>query len=102
MRNLFTLYLGKKLDLTSHERDEEETRGYDDFPGNSDVLWMKMALMAASRAEILRKDWGHAKCWLRNSSLKNSRFSSSASSWLERFPSQYTWRGAKKNKEAHL
>lgn len=51
MFNLFTLYLGRG----SQERDEEETRCYDDFPGNSDVMWMKMALMAASRAEIPRE-----------------------------------------------
>lgn len=52
MLDLFILYLGKKLDLISEETDEEETRCFDDFPDNSDVLWMKMALMAASRAEI--------------------------------------------------
>ena len=53
--NLFILFLGEKLDLTTQERDEEETQCYDDFPDNSDVMWMKMALMAASRAEIPRE-----------------------------------------------
>ena len=55
MLNLSILYLGAKLDLTTQERDEEETRCNDDFPDNSDVMWMKMALMAASRVEIPRE-----------------------------------------------
>ena len=29
-----------------------ESSSYDDFPNNTDVMWMKMALMAASRAEV--------------------------------------------------
>ena len=29
-----------------------ESSSYDDFPDNTDVMWMKMALMAASRAEV--------------------------------------------------
>ena len=29
-----------------------ESSSYDDFPDNTDVMWMKMALMAASRAEM--------------------------------------------------
>jgi len=29
-----------------------ESSSYDDFPDNIDVMWMKMALMAASRAEV--------------------------------------------------
>ena len=74
MLNLFTLYLGKKLDLTSQERDEEETRCYDDFPGNSDVMWMKMALMAASRAEIPREteDMPSVGCVIRRSRTRGS------------------------------
>ena len=69
MLNLFTLYLGEKLDLTSQERAEEETGCYDDFPGNSDVMWMKMALMAASRAEIPREteDMPSVGCVIRRS-----------------------------------
>ena len=31
-----------------------ESSSYDDFPDNTDVMWMKMALMAASRAEVTR------------------------------------------------
>lgn len=34
-----------------------ESSSYDDFPNNTDVMWMKMALMAASRAEVSQ----HAK-----------------------------------------
>ena len=29
-----------------------ESNSYDDFPNKTDVMWMKMALMAASRAEV--------------------------------------------------
>ena len=53
MLNLFMFYLGEEIkDLKSKEGEEEETGCHDDFPGNSDIMWMKMALMAASRAEI--------------------------------------------------
>ncbi|CAH3191311.1 unnamed protein product, partial [Porites evermanni] len=31
---------------------EAASNGYDEFPDNTDVMWMKMALMAASRAEV--------------------------------------------------
>ena len=31
---------------------KNESSSYDDFPDNTDVMWMKMALMAASRAEV--------------------------------------------------
>ena len=36
---------------------EAASNGYDEFPDNTDVMWMKMALMAASRAEVTE----HAK-----------------------------------------
>ena len=49
MLNLFIFYFGEEIDLTSRERDEEETGCHDDFPGNSDIMWMKMALMTASK-----------------------------------------------------
>jgi len=53
MLNLFIFYLGEEIgDLKSKEKYEEETGCHDDFPSNSDIMWMKMALMAASRAEI--------------------------------------------------
>ena len=34
--------------------EAELSNGYDDFPDNTDVMWMKMALMAASRAEVTK------------------------------------------------
>ena len=51
----FILYVGDALVLTSQERREEETGCHDDFPGKSGIMWMKMALMAASRAGIPRE-----------------------------------------------
>ena len=74
MLNLCILYLGGELDLTTQERDEEETRCYDDFPDNSDVMWMKMALMAASWAEIPREteDMPSVGCVIRRSRTRGS------------------------------
>ena len=34
--------------------EAELSNDYDDFPDNTDVMWMKMALMVASRAEVTK------------------------------------------------
>ena len=76
MLNLFIIYLGEELDIkkTSQERHQEETGSHDDFPGNSDIMWMKMALMAASRAEIPREteDMPSVGCVIRRARSRGS------------------------------
>ena len=54
---------------------EEESNGYDDFPDNTDVMWMKMALMAASRAEITKHAEGKPSvgCVIRRARTRGPR-----------------------------
>ena len=44
MLNLFIFYFGEEIDLTSRERDEEETGCYNDFPGIKTVSLVLLLL----------------------------------------------------------
>ena len=54
---------------------EAESNGYDDFPDNTDVMWMKMALMAASRTEVTRHAEGKPSvgCVIRRARTRGPR-----------------------------
>ena len=60
---------------TEDRMAEAESNGYDDFPDNTDVMWMKMALMAASRAEVTRHAEGKPSvgCVIRRARTRGPR-----------------------------
>ena len=47
-------FLSYWLQTEDRMAEAELSNGYDDFPDNTDVMWMKMALMVASRAEVTK------------------------------------------------
>lgn len=52
---MICLFFIQSLVIKTEEIDEDESNGYVEISNdNSDVMWMKMALMAASRAEVTK------------------------------------------------
>ena len=72
---LFVCFLKFYWLQTEDRMAEAESNGYDDFPDNTDVMWMKMALMAASRAEVTRHAEGKPSvgCVIRRARTRGPR-----------------------------
>ena len=68
-------FLSYWLQTEDRMAEAELSNGYDDFPDNTDVMWMKMALMAASRAEVTRHAEGKPSvgCVIRRARTRGPR-----------------------------
>ena len=75
-KRLCCLFFFKLYWLETEDRmAEAESNAYGDFPDNTDVMWMKMALMAASRAEVTRHAEGKPSvgCVIRRARTRGPR-----------------------------